>query len=150
MEKTVFTKDILNSPTDWQNYYLQCEKVKSELVVYSKDLRFLQQLLDRYFDELVKNKNLDEMRESIMRFQDLCYNCDRFKKRVKDQQSHLLDVIKGVSTTEPENTLKEQAGIENRMSYLMKEFKMVKKEMFTIADHVIQAKKDNENPTYHS
>lgn len=145
MEKTILTSDILNRPTDWQTYYSQCEKIKSNLVIYSKDLRFLQQLLDRYFDEMVKNENLDEMRESLMRFQDLCYNCDRLKKTVKDQQSHLLDAIKGASAYDPETLIKEQSGIENRNSTLMKEFNMVKKEMFTIADHVIKTHKDNEN-----
>ncbi len=150
MEKTAFTSDIYNSPSNWQTYYTQCEKVKSDLVIYSKDLRFLQQLLDRYFDELVKNENLDEMRESLMRFQDLCYDCDRLKKRVKDQQRHLLDTIKGTSAYDPNTILQEQSGIENRKSTLMKEFKTVKKEMFALADQVIQANKDNENLTYHS
>ncbi|MCP4977784.1 MAG: hypothetical protein GY931_16665 [Maribacter sp.] len=148
MENALTTSDILNKPTDWQTYYLQCEKVKSDLVIYSKDLRFLQQLLNRYFDEMVKNGNLDEMRESLMRFQDLCYDCDRLKKRVKDQQSRLLDTIKGASSSDPDSILKEQSSIENRKSTLLKEFKMVKKEMYALADHVIQANKENENLTY--
>ena len=145
MKNVSYTSDILNKTTDWQNHYLKCEKIKSDLAFYSKDLLFLQQLVDQYFDEMVKNEHLDEIRESLIRFQDLCYDCDRLKKRVKDQQSHLIDIIKGASSHDYKTILKEQSSIENGNVVLMKELKMVKKEMFLISEHVLQEKKDNES-----
>jgi len=148
MEKTVHPAGILGKPTNWQNHYLKCEEIKSELVFYTKDLRFLQQLLDRYFNEMVKNEPLDEIRESLMRFQDICYNCDRLMKRVKDQQSNLINLMKSTSDQAHDTLLKEQIKIENRSTLLNKNFKIVKKEMFTIADHVLETNKVNENPTY--
>ncbi len=145
MKNVSYTSDILNKTTDWQNHYLKCEKIKSDLAFYSKDLLFLQQLVDQYFDEMVKNEHLDEIRESLIRFQDLCYDCDCLKKRVKDQQSHLIDIIKGASSHDYKTILKEQSSIENGNVVLMKELKMVKKEMFLISEHVLQEKKDNES-----
>jgi hypothetical protein len=145
MKNVSYTSDILNKTTDWQNHYLKCEKIKSDLAFYSKDLLFLQQLVDQYFDEMVKNEHLDEIRESLIRFQDLCYDCDCLKKRVKDQQSHLIDIIKGASSHDYNTILKEQSSIENGNVVLMKELKMVKKEMFLISEHVLQEKKDNES-----
>ena len=148
MEKTVSHSEILSNPTNWQTHYLKCEEIKSELAFYTKDLRFLQQLLNRYFNEMVKNEPLDEIRESLMRFQDLCYNCDRLMKRVKDQQSHLINLMKGISNQAHDTLLKEQFSIEKRSTLLTKNFNIVKKEMFTIADHVLESKKDSENSTY--
>lgn len=150
MKNVLYTSDNLNKPTDLQNHYLKCEKVKSDLVFYSKDLHFLQQLLNKYFDEMVKNEHLDEIRESLIRFQDLCYDCDCLKKRVKDQQSHLIDVIKAASSHDHNAILIEQSGIENRNALLMKELKMVKKEMFAIAEDSLQDKKDNESFVHHT
>lgn len=150
MKNVLHTSDILNKPTDWQNHYEKCEKVKSDLVFYSKDLHFLQQLLDTYFDEMVKNEHLDEIRESLIRFQDLCYDCDHLKKRVKDQQSHLIDIIKGASSHDHNAILIEQSGIENRNALLVKELKMVKKEILLIAENVLQEKKDNEDFVHHT
>ncbi|MGB5498980.1 MAG: hypothetical protein WBM77_08640 [Maribacter sp.] len=145
MEKTQHTSDILNKPTEWKNHYLKCEKVKSDLACYSKDLRFLQQLLDRYFDELVKNENLDEMRESIIKFQDLCFDFDSLKKKVKDQQTHLIDIIKVASRHDHDAILKEQSCIENRNLQLGKDFKIVKKEMLLLTEHMLQKVRDNEH-----
>lgn len=138
------TSDILDKPIEWQTYYLKCEKIKSDLVVNTKDLRFLQQLLDRYFDEMIKIENLDEMRESLMRFQDLCYNCDRLKKRVKDQQSRILDIMKRTTKNALNVCIEEQSTIEKLVSVFMKDFKMVKKEMLAIAEHAVQGTKENE------
>ena len=145
MKNVLYTSNALNKPTDWQNHYLRCEKVKSDLVFYSKDLHFLQQLLDKYFDEMVKNEHLDEIRESLIRFQDLCYDCDRLKKRVKDQQSHLIEIIKGTSSHDHNAILIEQSGIENLNALLVKELKMVKKEILLIAENVLQENKDDES-----
>lgn len=145
MKNVLYTSNVLNKPTDWQNHYLQCENIKSDLAFYSKDLRFLQQLLDRYFDEMVKIEHLDEMRESILRFQDLCYYCDRLKKRVKDQQTRLIDIIKAVASHDHNAVLKEQSSIENGNVLLVKDFKMVKKEMLILAEHVLQENEDNDS-----
>ena len=95
MEKVSATSDILYSVDSLQTYILECEKLKSDIALKTKDIRFLQQLLDRYFDEIVQNENLDEIRESLMRFQDLCYNCSRLKKRIKDHQRQLVGILKG-------------------------------------------------------
>jgi hypothetical protein len=145
MKNVLHTSDIFNNPIDWQNHYTKCENIKSDLAFCSKDLLFLQQLLDRYFDEMVKNEHLDEIRESLIRFQDLCYDCDRLKKRVKDQQSHLIDIIKGTSSHDHNAILIEQSGIENLNALLVKELKMVKKEILLIAENVLQENKDDES-----
>jgi len=150
MKNVLHTSDISSKPTDWQNHYTKCEKVKSDLVFYSKDLHFLQQLLDTYFDELVKNEHLDEIRESLIRFQDLCYDCDCLKKRVKDQQSHLIDIIKVSAPHDHNAILKEQSSIENCNALLVKKLKMVKKEILLIAEHVLQENKDNESFVQHT
>ena len=145
MKNVLHTSDNWNKPVDWQNHHIKCENIKSDLAFYSKDLGFLQQLLDRYFDEMVKNEHLDEIRESLIRFQDLCYDCDRLKKRVTDQQNHLIDIIKGASSHDHNVILIEQSGIENRNALLAKELKMVKKEILLIAENVLEGKKDNES-----
>jgi len=148
MKQVASHSDIMNSSIDWQAYYKECETVKSELMIYSKDLRFLQQLLDRYFDKMIEIENLDEMRESLMLFQDVCYNCGRLKKRVKDQQKSLIEIIKGSNVYDQNTILDNQRAIKTSKLTLMDDFKMVKKEMYLIADHIIKVKKDNENLSF--
>jgi hypothetical protein len=85
------------------------------------------------------------MRESLMHFQDVCYNCDKLKKRVKEQQTHILNMIKGVPQATMENLIVEQSEIEEKLGMLRMNFKMVKKEMYTIAGHVLEVEKATKN-----
>ncbi|NNK17608.1 MAG: hypothetical protein HKP49_00485 [Maribacter sp.] len=150
MKNTLHTSNSLNEPKDWKSYYSICEKIKSDLVSCSADLRFLRQLLDRYFNDIVKNEHLDEIRESLIRFQDLCYDTDHLKKRIKDQQSHLIDIIKGVSSYDQNAIITEQSDLENRIIILMKKLKTVKKELLFMAEQVEGDKKDNDSFVYQS
>jgi predicted ABC-class ATPase len=145
MKNVPYAPSIQNRPKDWKSYYLKCEKIKADVVLCSVDLRFLQQLLDRYFDDMVKNEHLDEIRESLIRFQDLCYNCSTLKKRVKDQQSHLINLIKGATSYDPKAFLIEQSNLEKRKTMLLKELKKVKKELLTMVEHVVQDTEDNDS-----
>ena len=142
MEKVNSVLDKSTHKETWELYNQECEKLKSDLACHSSELHFLQELLDRYFEEIVHNENLDEVRESLMRFQDLCYNCGRLKKRLKDHQGHLIDIIKGSTDYDPSMLLQEQSWIVKCKSSLMKDFKTVKKEILNIANTVIQINKD--------
>jgi len=150
MKNALDTSNIMNEPKDWKSYYLKCEKIKADVVVCSVDLGFLRQLLDRYFNDMVKNEHLDEIRESLIHFQDLCYDTDHLKKRVKDQQSHLIDIIKGATSYDDHAILIEQSGLENRIKILMKELKTVKKELLLMAEQVEGDKKDNDSFVHQS
>ncbi len=147
MRKTAYTSENSDRLVDWKAYYLKCENAKSNLVFYAGDLQFLQKLLDTHFEEMVKNGNLDEMRESLIRFQDLCYNYGRLKKRVKDQQGNLISIIEGSLKINSDILINEQTEIENKMALLTTDFKLVEKEILSIADHLLGHKKKDEIPT---
>lgn len=148
MGKLITSRDILNTRGTWNTYLIECEQLKSELQAQTKDIRFLQRLLDRYFDEIVHNGNLDEVRESLMRFQDICYTSGHLKKRLKDHQKRLGGIIKGASDYDPRAIYKEQSWIKRNIASLITDFVAVEKEILIIADGVIQAGKDNRNVLY--
>ncbi|PIF00113.1 MAG: hypothetical protein CR994_07965 [Maribacter sp.] len=141
MGKLVSSLDILNTGDTWKTYLQECEQLKSELAVQTKDIRFLQQLLNRYLDKIIQNGNLDEVRESLMRFQDVCYDCGSFKKRLKDHQNRLADIIKGKSGYDPDSVHEEQSWIKKNIKLLIEDVVSVEKEILIIANDVIQSEK---------
>ncbi len=148
MRKAAYTSEISNSSVDWKNHYLKCENAKSDLMFYAGDLQFLQNLLDTHFEEMVKNGNLDEMRESLIRFQDLCYNYGRLKKRIKDQLRNLISIINGSIKSNLDVLINEQTEIEKKTALLTTNFKLVEKEILSIADHSLGVKKEDEIPNH--
>lgn len=148
MRKAVYTSENSERLVNWKTYYLKCENVKSDLAFYAGDLKFLQKLLDTHFEEMVKNRNLDEMRESLIRFQDLCYNYGCLKKRVKDQLGNLISMTKNTLKINPDILINEQIEIEKKMAQLTRDFRIVEKEMLSIADHLLEIKKEGGITSY--
>jgi hypothetical protein len=112
------------------------------LVFYAEDLQFLQNPLDTNFEEMMKNGNLDEMRESLIRFQDLCYDYSHLKKRVEDQQGNLMALIKDSLKINPDILIHEQIEIERKMVQLTTDLKLVEKEILSFADQLLGIKKE--------
>ncbi len=151
MKKVITTSniDISYIVEALQSYIEDCEKSKSDIALKMKDIRFLQELLDRYFDNIVQVGNLDEIRESLMRFQDLCYDCSRLKKRIKDHQRLLVDILKGYEGLNIKVLYDEQAWIEKHRNTLTHDLISVEKEILVIADNVIRLDQDHRNTMLH-
>jgi len=149
MENANSPTDAFNKPIDWQDYYSKCADIKSDLAFYTDDIRFLQQLLDKYFQEMAKTENLDEIREILMRFQDLCFIHGQLKKRLKDQQHNLVGIIKGAPEVSPDKLISEQSIIKKQFVLFEVGFKTVKKEMLTMADDVLEVRKENDHSHHH-
>lgn len=149
MKRVIAGSDILLSVEALQAYMKECEKFKSDIAVKMKDIRFLQQLLDRYFDNIVQQGNLDEIRESLMRFQDLCYDCSRLKKRIKDHQRLLVDILKGNENLNINTLTNEQNWIMKEKDTLTHDLIAVEREILVIADNVIRIDRDNRNTMFH-
>lgn len=78
---------------DWQKLYWETDDWVSYLSFYKDELQFLQKLLDRYFEDMVQYQNLDEIREEVMRFQDLKYTCAELLANTREHRYQLALVI---------------------------------------------------------
>ncbi|WP_422079522.1 hypothetical protein [Ulvibacterium sp.] len=74
---------------DWQKLYWETDDWVSYLSFYKDELQFLQKLLDRFFEDMVQYQNLDEIREEVMRFQDLKYNCSKLLANTREHRYQL-------------------------------------------------------------
>jgi hypothetical protein len=78
---------------DWQELYQLTELWKNDLEFYRDDLRFLQNIIDRYFIWMIKRENLDEVREIEVTLVEIGKKCDSLLKRAQKHLTHLADLI---------------------------------------------------------
>lgn len=78
---------------NWQKLYWETDNWVTHLSFYEDELRFLEKLLDRYFEEMVQYQNLDEIREEVMRFQDLKYTCTKLMANTREHRNQLALVM---------------------------------------------------------
>lgn len=134
-------KDIDRKKLNLEQLYFKTEEYISELKFYRDDLTFLQHLLDKYFAQMIKIENLDEMRETMMRLQDIKYNG---KILLENSEHHLLKITKLIdnsSKTGDKEIYPEHDVLEESVQSFKKKFRNTKTELFSIADHVLELQK---------
>ena len=135
------TKTSVSTTTDFQTLYLEVEKWISKLLFYTDELKFLQNLLDRYFTEILEHENLDEMRESMMRLQDLKYRCDKLVIRTKRYRNNLTEAVDNKDLMAAENRLPKHRELHDDIANFSKGLNSFKKEIFFITELVLETKK---------
>ncbi|MGB5666686.1 MAG: hypothetical protein WBM53_07550 [Maribacter sp.] len=140
MENSLNLQIIEGQPVNLKEHYSRCKDIETNLLFYKDDLQSLKNILDTNFDDLVKNENLDELRESLMALQDLSYDNTRLLKQVKILKTKLLDTINGSSNNNVSELLNETSKLEKKRKKFISNYKIIKKELFGIVDDVLQIK----------
>jgi len=140
MENSLNPQIIEGQPVNLKEHYSRCKDIEANLLYYKDDLQSLKNILDTNFDDLVKNENLDELRESTMALQDLSYDNNRLLKQVKILKTKLLEAIKGLSKNNVFELLNEKSKLEKKSKKFSANYKIIKKELFSLVDDVLQFK----------
>jgi hypothetical protein len=129
----------VNGPLQTQ-YEMALEWI-SELSLYKDEMQFLKRLIDRYYLEVVKLENLDEIREEVMQLQDLGHANKSLLKEVRqyrDRLTRFMDRPKDSVLPELQTTHKN---LQKKMAAFKLRFHSVKQEVFGIANSVLEKMK---------
>ncbi len=129
----------VNGPVQIQ-YEMAMEWI-SELSLYKDEMQFLKRLIDRYYLEVVKLENLDEIREEVMQLQDLGHANKSLLKEVsqyRDRLTLFIDRPKDSVSPELESTHRL---LQKKMATFKLRFHSVKQEIFGIANSVLEKMK---------
>lgn len=115
----------------------------SDLSFYADDLKFLNHLQERYFEEMVAHENLDEIREEVIRFENLRYSCKKLIGAIKLHQRQLSSYIQAEENETKQRFEHEHQKLDVKIKTFVLTFKKTKKEIFSIADTVLERRKEN-------
>lgn len=124
-----------------ETYYDQTASLISDLKFYQDDLVFLKQLLDRYFEDMVKSENLDEIREGMIRFQNLGFKCTSLLKKLTTFRTDLTKFLEKPQKDMPTQIKTEYRSLEMEIERFALKFRNTKEEIFNMAEHVLELKK---------
>ncbi len=126
---------------DWQKLYWEADNWVNHLTFYKDELLFLQRLLDRYFEDLIQYQNLDEIREEVMRFQDLKYTCNKLLANTREHRYQLALAI-DEKDTEHGFTRRTHLGLQEKLQDFTLGFKTTKKEIQSITQELMESLKE--------
>lgn len=125
---------------DWQKLYWEADNWVNHLTFYEDELQFLQKLLDLYFEDLVQYQNLDEIREEVMRFQDLKYTCSKLLANTREHR-HQLALAINEKDTEHGFTRQTHLGLQEKLQDFTLGFNTTKKEIQYITKELVESLK---------
>lgn len=127
--------------TNLQELYSETEKWISDLGFYADELQFFKKLHNLYFSEMVENENLDEIREEVIRFQEVRF---AHEKLVNKTKAHLHQLVLAINANDPNSHAIQQKHktLQQDIEVFVLNFKANKKELFSITQNVLENQKE--------
>lgn len=127
---------------DLQTYSTTAEDWLSDLVFYKNNIRFLQCLLDRFYTDMALQENLDEMREVMMRFQDVKYLYKTTLHRIKSHRVDLAEASQGSSPKDILTVERQHLDLQKEIKALVQSFKETNGEIHNMVDIALQLNRE--------
>jgi len=123
----------------WQDLYILTKHWKSDLLFYKDDLRFLDDLIDKYIIWISKEDDLESVnniRKSIVK---TTKECDLLLKGINKHLTHIEGLIEDAFKYDSHKFRIEHQQLENDITIFLKTFRANRKEVFEVTKHLIES-----------
>lgn len=134
-------REINLEKIDSEELYKFAKEWKSDLEFFRDDLQFLSNLIENYFVWIVEKGNVDDIRVLNDALNDLKRKCRVLLKRLAKYMGQLAKSMETISTSSILYLNEEHRQLKKDMEKLTKTFREVKKDVFVIAEHAVDAKR---------
>ncbi|MEQ9377646.1 MAG: hypothetical protein RIG68_20840 [Imperialibacter sp.] len=125
----------------WSEQYVMAERWQSDLKFDKDELRFLKKLIDKYFLWLIDEKHLETTQQVANRLSHFEKNILATESKVARHMHHLAALIENPSLPNVSACENEHNTLKKALADLQIELRAVKKEIFRLAEHVMDSNK---------
>ncbi|MEQ8687056.1 MAG: hypothetical protein RIE86_17275 [Imperialibacter sp.] len=125
----------------WSEQYVMAERWQSDLKFDKDELRFLKKLIDKYFLWLIDEKHLETTQKVANRLSHFEKNTLATEAKVARHMHHLAALIENPSLPNASTCENEHNTLKKALADLQMELRAVKKEIFQLAEHVMDSNK---------
>lgn len=131
------SKDYISNAS-WEELHVLTEKWKSDLEFYNFELNFLHKLIDKYYIWLTNDELINDIEGAASRV----FAADRARNTlsIKTLQHlrHLEEIIENEFPYNAQEFRQEHEELENKLASFYKNFKLLKKEVFSLTEQVLE------------
>ena len=125
----------------WQELYVLTKHWHSDMKFYEEEINFLRDLVDRYFIWLIRDENIRQVQSTAARLLKAEGQHKEIVKKIDKHLIHLEELMENSFAHDEQKFRDEHAELEDEMTVFLKDFNMVKREVFAIIGHVMEAEK---------
>lgn len=143
MEMRIRPKSDYLHKSSWEELYVLTKHWQSDLDFYRDEIRFLSDLMGKYFMWLVADDNIKHVNSLTKQLSDLGRNKEEIARQVKQHLKHLEALMENAFSQDEQKFRKEHEDLEDRLTGFIWNYKVLKKEIFKTTEKVIEEEKLN-------
>ena len=125
----------------WGELYVLTEHWQSDLEFYGDEIKFLQNLMSKYFLQLVQEENAEHLQDLVGRLLGIDKSHVSLKDKTIQHLSHLVEVVKDSNSSQGQQFRDEHADLEDGFTIFVNDFKTLKKDVFKVTEHILHTEK---------
>ncbi len=141
MELRIRPKSDYLHKASFENLYILTEHWKSDIDFYRDELRFLHTLIDKYFIWMIKEGNISKVQSLSNKLSKIIDQKKELFNTINKHLLHLEELIENSFSHDEKMFRDEHEILEDEFTEFVKNFKVLKKEIFAITEHVIEDEK---------
>ena len=126
---------------EWEAFFILAEHWQTDLKFYADESQFLRSLIDKYFMWLIDEKYIEETRKMASKLMKLSERRSLVEQNVAEHLKHLGNLIQNPFPYDAQAYRDEHARLESSLADFLKEFRIIKKEIFLLTEQVIGSEK---------
>jgi len=127
-----------NVNASWVELHVLTDKWKSDLEFYSFELGFLHKLIDKYYIWLTNDELINEVEGAASRVFAANKSRDFLAMKTLQHLRHLEEIMENEFSFDAQQFRKEHEDLENKLVVFYKNFKLLKKEVFSLTEQVLE------------
>ncbi len=138
METRIRPKSDYMHVAGWQQLHVLSEKWLSELSFYKDEIRFLNDVVNKYFVWLVADEKMDTLTRLSQRLIKIQEVNQYLLETTNKHMGHLVDLIENSFSHDEQTFREEHSTLEDRIAGFEQDFMVLKSDIFRITKKVIE------------
>ncbi|MCE2612505.1 hypothetical protein LVD13_05930 [Flavobacteriaceae bacterium D16] len=130
-------KDQYINQANWQELYILTKHWVSDLSFYADDLKFLHDIIGKYFMWLSKKEDIELVREIVLSLSGLRKECEALQHSVQKHLQHLAELIDDPFKYDSHKFRTEHEILEDDIMEFIKKVRKQRKETFSVTNYVV-------------
>lgn len=141
MELRIRPKSDYMHQANLQELYILTEHWQADVRFYKDELRFLRDLVDKYFMWLIEKEHIDNLQEKAGRLLNADKQCDELAQKITKHLTHLNELQQNAFSHDEQQFRNEHGKLEDEIADFAKLFRDLKKDVFKITEEVLESEK---------
>jgi hypothetical protein len=126
---------------EWQELHVLTSHWQSDMAFFEDELRFIDVLLDKYFNALIDPENMDATKSIAANLTNLKSNRELMTARIAEHLHHIKTLMTNSSSQDAAAFREEHVRLEDDLTDFVKTFRAVKREIFNLTERIARTEK---------